>query len=61
VSVEFVDELVDGDDDDEEFGRGGEDLLAGVCSSACFDEPASGRNSIGAVDREVEAVSLSKG
>ena len=43
-------------DDDEALGGGGDDLLARVGAAAALDQPAVGRDLVGAVDREVEAV-----
>ena len=43
-------------DDDETIGGGCDDLLARVCRAASLDEPAVGRDLVGAVDRQVEPV-----
>ena len=43
-------------DDDEALGGRGDDLLARVRAAAALDEPAVGRDLVGAVDRDVEPV-----
>src|SRR5205823_707283 len=51
---ERLDELVGRGDDDEALRGGGDDLLARVRGAAALDQPAVGRDLVGAVDGDVE-------
>ena len=56
-----VDRLRRVGDDDEALSRRGDDLLARVGAAPALDEPAVGRDLVGAVDRDVEPVEVLEG